>query len=89
MGGVRLVPRKWENAQLKIHPACPVGDEEYDVFYVDEDEFNSDTYSEYAARSKTDWFWSLIVTMSSMVSCCMFLRPTNRNIFMCLRFPDI
>jgi hypothetical protein len=57
MGGIRLVPRDWQAAELKIHPACPVGDEEYDVFYVEEDQFNSETYSEYAARSKTNWFW--------------------------------
>ena len=57
MGGIRLVPRDWKSAELKIHPACPVADEEYDVFFVDEDEFTADTYADYAARSKTEWFW--------------------------------
>lgn len=57
MGGIRLVPRNWKSAQLKIHPACPVADEEYDVFYVNDDEFTSEIYDEYSARSKTDWFW--------------------------------
>ena len=57
MGGIRLVPLAWSNAETKIHKACPVEDEAYDVFYVDEDEFTADTYSEYAERSKTEWFW--------------------------------
>ena len=57
MGGVRLVPKDWKKAEIKIHPACPVEDENYDVFYVDEDEFTSDVYSDYAERSKTDWYW--------------------------------
>ena len=55
MGGIRLVPRNWKDAHLKIHPACPVADEEYDVFYIDSEEFNEDTYNEYAQRSKTEW----------------------------------
>jgi len=57
MGGLRLIPRQWKTSETKIHPACPVEDENYDVFYVDEDEFNPTTYEEYAKRSKTDWFW--------------------------------
>ncbi len=57
MGGIRLVPRNWKTAQVKIHPACPVADEEYDVFYIDPEEFNEETYSDYAQRSRTDWFW--------------------------------
>ncbi len=57
MGGIRLVPKKWQEAEVKIHPACPIEDESYDVFYVDDDEFTADAYSEYAERSKTDWFW--------------------------------
>ena len=57
MGGIRLVPKNWKEAETKIHPACPIEDENYDVFYVDEDEFTSDVYSEYAERSRTDWFW--------------------------------
>ena len=57
MGGIRLVPKDWKFAETKIHPACPIEDESYDVFYVDEDEFTADAYTEYAERSKTDWFW--------------------------------
>ena len=57
MGGIRLVPAEWKNTELKIHPACPIEDESYDIFYVDEDEFTSEIYAEYADRSKTEWFW--------------------------------
>lgn len=57
MGGIRLVPKCWQNAELKIHPACPIADKEYDIFFIDSDEFNVETYNEYAERSKTDWFW--------------------------------
>ena len=57
MGGIRLVPMNWKDAELKIHPACPVEDEAYDVFYIDNEDFNAETYSDYAERSKTDWFW--------------------------------
>ena len=57
MGGIRLVPKKWKEAETKIHPACPIEDESYDVFYIDDDEFTAETYTEYADRSKTDWFW--------------------------------
>jgi hypothetical protein len=57
MGGIRLVPRQYHNAETKIHPACPIEDQSYDVFYIDDDEFTAETYSEYADRSKTDWFW--------------------------------
>ena len=57
MGGIHLVPKKWKDVDLKIHQDCPVEDEAYDVFFVDEDEFNSETYQDCAERSKTDWFW--------------------------------
>ena len=57
MGGIRLVPKNWKEAELKIHPACPIEDINYDVFYIEEDEFTADTYSDCAERSKTDWFW--------------------------------
>lgn len=57
MGGIRLVPRDWHKAETKIHPACPIEDESYDVFYIDSDDFTADTFSEYAERSKTNWFW--------------------------------
>ncbi|MBM38512.1 MAG: hypothetical protein CMO97_05505 [Woeseia sp.] len=57
MGGIRLVPKDWKEAEIKIHPACPVEDENYDVFYVDENEFTAEVFQEYAERSRTDWFW--------------------------------
>ena len=57
MGGIRLVPKDWKKAEIKIHPACPIEDENYDVFYVDENEFTAEVFKEYAERSKTDWFW--------------------------------
>jgi hypothetical protein len=57
MGGIRLVPKNWKTAELKIHPSCPIEDESYDVFYIDEDEFDSDVYEDYARKSKSDWFW--------------------------------
>lgn len=57
MGGIRLVPKMWKNAQHKIQRSCPIEDPQYDVFYIDEDEFNAETFSEYATRSKTEWFW--------------------------------
>jgi len=57
MGGIRLIPKQWKKAETKIHPACPIEDENYPVFYVDEDEFTSDTYAQYAQLIKTDWFW--------------------------------
>ncbi len=56
MGGIRLVPKNWKNADLKIHPDCPVQDEEYDVFYTNKD-FDAETFEFYAKRSETDWFW--------------------------------
>ena len=31
MGGIRLVPKDWKQAEIKIHPACPVEDEAYDA----------------------------------------------------------
>lgn len=56
MGGIRLVPKAWQTAQLKIHPDCPVQDEEYDVFYTNKP-FDADTFDFYAKRSETEWFW--------------------------------
>ena len=57
MGGIRLVPRDWTSAELKIHPDCPIKDEKYDVFYITSDEFNEESYNELAQRSKSQWFW--------------------------------
>ena len=57
MGGVRLVPRDWKNLDHKIHKGCPVRDVRYDVFYVEDDEFDADTLSDLAQRSRTEWFW--------------------------------
>lgn len=56
MGGIRLVPKEWQSAQVKIHPDCPIQDEEYDVFYTNRP-FDTDTFEFYARRSETDWFW--------------------------------
>ena len=57
IGGIRLVPKNWKDADIKIHNDCPVEDENYDVFYIDDDEFTVENYSEISERSKTDWFW--------------------------------
>lgn len=56
MGGIRLVPRHWKDAAVKIHPDCPVQDAEYDVFYTNKP-FDSSTFEFYAKRTETDWFW--------------------------------
>ena len=56
MGGIRLVPKDWNSTQIKIHPDCPVQDEEYDVFYTNKP-FDNDTFDFYAKRSETEWFW--------------------------------
>jgi len=56
MGGIRLVPKNWREADLKIHKDCPVEDENYDVFYTNK-KFDSDTFEFYAKRSETEWFW--------------------------------
>lgn len=64
LGGIRLVPKDWRKATgghegggVIIHKDCPIDDISYDVYYVDEDDFTADTYTELAERSKTDWFW--------------------------------
>jgi hypothetical protein len=64
LGGIRLVPKDWRKATgghegggVIIHKDCPIDDVAYDVYYVDEDDFTADTYTELAERSKTDWFW--------------------------------
>lgn len=63
LGGIRLVPQDWQTAFKRIHsgvvvhPDTPIRDIEYDLFYVNEDEFTADQYSELAQRSRTDWFW--------------------------------
>ncbi len=57
MGGIRLVPKSWRDADTKIQQSCPVEDHNYDVFYVERDEFTSDIYESYAERSRTQWFW--------------------------------
>lgn len=56
MGGIRLVPREWRDAELKVHSHCPITDICYDVFRTDRD-FNADTFQHYAAQSTTEWFW--------------------------------
>lgn len=64
LGGIRLVPKEWKSATkghlgggVIIHTDCPIDDLAYNVFYINDDEFNSDTYRELAERSKTKWFW--------------------------------
>lgn len=57
MGGIRLVPKKWNDAELKIHLDCPVEDENYDVFYLDIEDFGEQAFAECAQQSSTDWFW--------------------------------
>lgn len=56
IGGIRLVPKKWRSADLKIHPDCPIEDENYDVFLTNKP-FTAETFEFYAKRSDTDWFW--------------------------------
>ena len=56
MGGINLVPKDWQSADVKIHPDCPIEDENYDVFYTNKP-FDADTFEFYAKRSDTDWFW--------------------------------
>ena len=56
MGGVRLVPKQWKDAELKIHKECPVHDVKFDVFYTNK-KFNLETFEFYASRAETDWFW--------------------------------
>ena len=56
MGGIRLVPKKWRDAEIKIHKDCPVEDENYDVFYTNK-KFTAETFEFYAKRSETEWFW--------------------------------
>lgn len=56
MGGIRLVPKNWPAADLKIHTDCPIEDINYDVFYTNK-VFDSDTFAYYAKRSDTEWFW--------------------------------
>lgn len=66
LGGIRLVPKNWRKSKdlipggVVIHKNSPVrGYSKYDVFYIDdfENEFNAETYSYYAERCKTDYFW--------------------------------
>ena len=66
LGGIRLVPKDWRKATgghegggVIIHQDCPIKDVQYDVFYIDEEDFNADTYQELAERSKTEWFWTV------------------------------
>jgi hypothetical protein len=56
MGGIRLVPKRWKDAETKIHKECPIEDENYDVFYTNK-KFDADTFDFYAKRSETEWFW--------------------------------
>ena len=49
IGGIRLVPKKWQDAEIKIHKDCPVEDENYDVFYTNK-KFDAETFEFYAKR---------------------------------------
>ena len=87
MGGIRLVPRDWANADDKIHTECPVEDVNYDVFYTNK-AFDSETFEYYAKRSDTDWFWVVTVTMNLMANYFMYQTVTKQNLSMCLKYPD-
>jgi|TARA_B110000908_G_scaffold131336_1_gene154567 hypothetical protein len=63
LGGIRLVPKNWKKSfdlienGIIIHKDCPIDDKTFDVFYIDEEDFNADEYQELAQRSKSEWFW--------------------------------
>lgn len=66
LGGIRLVPKQWREAQelipggVVVHKNSPVrGYSNYDVFYIDDPEvdFSAESYQYYAERSRTDYFW--------------------------------
>ena len=44
MGGIRLVPDNWKDADIKIHRTCPIRDVKYDVSHVNEKEFTVEKY---------------------------------------------
>ena len=56
MGGIRLVPKLWQEAETKIHKDCPIEDENYDSFFTNKP-LNAETFEFYAKRSETEWFW--------------------------------
>ena len=56
IGGIRLVPKNWQEAETKIHKDCPIEDENYDIFYTNK-KFDAETFEFYSKRSETDWFW--------------------------------
>ena len=63
LGGIRLVPKNWNKSfdlienGIIIHKDCPIDDKTFDVFYIDEEDFNADEYEQLAQRSKSEWFW--------------------------------
>ena len=57
MGGVRLVPDNWKDSNVKVHRTCPIRDVQYDVFYINELDFNVQTYQELFSECKTEWMW--------------------------------
>jgi len=63
LGGIRLVPKNWKKSfdlidnGIVIHKDCPIDDKTFDVFYIDEEDFNAEEYEQLAQRSKSDWFW--------------------------------
>jgi len=64
LGGIRLVPKNWlkatgghEGGGVIIHKDCPIDDKAFDVYYIDEEDFTAENYTDLADRSRTDWFW--------------------------------
>ena len=57
MGGVRLVPDNWKDSDVKVHRTCPIRDVQYDVFFINELDFNVQTYQELFSECKTEWMW--------------------------------
>lgn len=63
LGGIRLVPKNWKKSfdlidnGIVIHKDCPIDDKTFDVFYIDEEDFNAEEYEQLAQRSKSEWFW--------------------------------
>ena len=55
MWRTRLYPRT-EGRKRKDTQSMSIEDEAYDVFYIDNEDLMQ-THTEYAERSKTNWFW--------------------------------
>ena len=57
MGGIYLVPQKWQSADTKIHKSCAIEDEIYDVYRVNHTELTQEKFTELANIATTPWFW--------------------------------